>query len=788
MLNRAVSLFKRVRGNEQPTKNIGLSSYGNLDYYPLGFVGANNDLPYSKVGAGGCYHFVPEVHNCISSITGAIENLPWDIKRYPDGIRRRNRQAVDGEVLASDDDLITRHPFQRALQRFQRDNNFSLLGTIALDYNLYGEVALEIAKNDFGRNPTIEWLNPLGLQVFATYRIEWLRYGWNNNSVKYTPNEIAYLHNRNAFNDFIGYPQVLACLDKANIVRNADRFLIDYYSNNARPTLVVMPDKETHTMSPIDHANVKREMRNSLKGVGNQYRTWVLQQTMELLPLEQPDLAKNDTITQHQVDAIYEKFGVPRAMRGNSANSPYANGEETTKRFYWDAVLPLARIIQNFINAEIMPYYDETNGNEVFEFDTSQFDTTTETDMLEAQVIDMNTRGMLMDLYTGARKQEIDAHPKLKDMYIVEGIPVHIDDMREYWKTKLLVAPSVYNTPLLTGEPLPEPTSPDEVIPSDTGDGEPVSEEHIDEAIDNGASGNKSVCTCDGLECSCGNGLQSWQHALYEDDADENDIDERITASLKSWSKYALRRFDPVKSVDIHTPDVAQKLPPYIRFAVIDVLDTCASHDEIKTAFNNVLDTPHIKSIRTYVRALREFALALWRGDMTPSEFRVGVSKRISDSFDEAFMNGVKQGGLSRDDLNGNELNELTQAIEQEQTHVANLADWIEANSKADGGRQRDVFARVDRWGARYASIEDLGQLVASRDKPMLWEYDPRKEHCKSCKALHGQVRRASTWKKLNIRPKSARLECFGMYCGCTLSKTDKPIAKGRMPRIYLRD
>lgn len=738
---------------------------------PLGFVNDNQDLAYSKIGASSAYCLVPEVHNCISSIVGGIESLPWDIVYYPDGIRRQNRQTVEGEILASDNDLLTRHPFQRGLRQFQRNNGFSLLGTIALDYLLFGEVFLEVARNEYGNNALIEWLNPLGVQVFAMREIESFRYGWNASYYAYDPADIAYLHNRNTFNDFVGYPQVLAVLDKVNILRNLDRFLRDYFINNARPALVVAPEGEM-SYSDKDVEGMKRQLRESMKGVGNQYRTWILQTSSKVTALEQPDLAKNDTISQRESDAVYEKFGVPRAMRGNTSATPYKDGDETTRRFYLDAVLPLAKVLQQFINADILPRFAKTSDNEIFEFDTSAFDMVTETDRLEADILSTQLRDGLIDMYTASLRQENHADERLKGLYFIEGVPVPIDEIRDYWKKKLLVAPSVYNTPELTGKPLPEPTQPDEVVPSVEGDGEPVSEEHIEDAIG------------DGTLKKAHNHNHQWQKALYASAPDEDEITERINRDLSTWRSFTLRRFGTGKATQQFERTV---LPPYIHHAVIDALDTCKSHDDIKAVFASVWDIPAIKSINTYQRALRELALALWKDDITPSDFRVRMSKRISDSFDEAFMAGVKQGGLSREDLDGNELDRLTQAIYQEINHVGNLAEWIDANSRSNGGRLRDVYSRVDNWVVRYQQMEKLGFATANKDKKLKWVLDPRKEHCRSCKGLNGQVRRGSYWTKNNLVPQSPRLECF-LGCGCDLKPTDDPVSRGKMPRLYLRE
>ena len=137
-----------------PFKAIQKSSFSGFARFPVGFQ--SRDLDDSKIGAAGAFAYISEVNNCLASIVGGIQSLPWNIVRYKKGVRREGRQQVEGDVLASNNDLQTRHPLQRALKRFQRRNNFDLLGTVAFDYTLYGTVAFEVATNDFAWNPKLE--------------------------------------------------------------------------------------------------------------------------------------------------------------------------------------------------------------------------------------------------------------------------------------------------------------------------------------------------------------------------------------------------------------------------------------------------------------------------------------------------------------------------------------------------------------------------------------------------------------------------------------------------------
>ena len=933
-----------------------------LSSYPLGFgfSGENQDIMHSKAGAAAAYRLVPEVNNSISSIVGGVESLPWDIKRYPSGKRRENGQQVEGEILASNDDLQTNHPMHQALRRFQRANNFSLIGTMALDYTLYGEVVLEIARNDYWSNEIIEWLNPLGVQVFAQSRVEQFRYGWNTTFATLYPDEVAYLHNRNPQDDFTGYPQVLAVLDKVNVARNLDRFLRDYFINSARPSLVVMPPSADDNMSDKDHAGIVAQFRESLKGAGSQYGTFVAQKALNVIPLEQPDLSKNNELSESQSNAIYEKFSVPRAMRGNTSATPYKDGDETTRRFYLDAVIPLAKILQQFINAEVMPYFDMTSGLEVFEFDTSAFDMVTAADQLEAQIIDMQVRSGLIDLYTAAQKQELPVDKKLRGMYLVEGVPVPVDDLKDYWKKHLLIAPSVYNSEELTGKPLPAPSQPGAVVPTESG-GEPVADDAVrEELAEDGEIGaavprNETETQKDGVQEACvllklasspdllalrkrveeylgdvpvqwnlpdtyhvtlafipgitdeqlevlKSGLEamtlpdlklnigsldsfqdfdqyavhfrirknpaltdlqrkivdlcndaeielsiysdpanyvphitlgyagekpgrmtyhskvmvaveslqltnehydvllevneqgsrtptkshqhthepaSWQAKLYDGDPDETEIQQRIDAELKTYRSFELRHYGKA-----HRDFVPSTLPPYIHHALIDAVDTAKNKDDIDTIFAGVLELPRVKSISSYQRSIREYGTGLWNGVLEPESVTSGIQDLISREYEAAFYAGVERGGLDRGDLEEDELGELVDLIESERGHVPGLVSWILDHSKRRGGRMASIRGRVDQWVSRYASVEQVGYLIASRDKKIKWSFNPRKEHCVDCRKLNGRVYRGRVWRKANIYTQSSLLACFGLFCGCSQDETDEPITPGSPPRL----
>lgn len=742
------SLKAGFRAFRSPRKAINFAELGT---YLLGMTGENADITRNKAGAAAAFCYVPEVNNCISSIVGGIESLPWDIKRYPQGKRRANGKRTEAQILASDDDLQTAHPLQAAFRRFHGRNNFSLLSTMALDYTLYGEVFLEIARNEYWSNELIEWLNPLGVQVLTNRRIEYFRYGWSNTFITYGADEVAYLHNRNPQDDFTGYPSVLAAMDKVNITRNLDRFLRDYFINNARPGLVVMPPTPELDMSDADHTRILNQFRESLKGNGNQYNTFVAQKAVNVIPLDQPDLGKNSQLSEFQINAIYEKFGVPRAMRGNTSATPYKDGDETTRRFYLDAILPLAKTLQQFINTEIMPYFDQSNGLEVFEFDTSAFDLVTPADQLEEQIVNAQVQGGYLSLAEAARIQERTVEGWMENRYMIQGLPMRPDQIDALVQARIAAEQAATQPQQLFSRPIPPE----------------VPESNLQRLL---PEPKKAVAVHDHPAF--------WQEKLYADDPDEATIQARIESELKTYRSFELRHYG--KSHRAFVPDV---LPPYMHHVLIDALDTATDQDAIDKAFVGIWEHPRVKSITSYQRNLRELGTGLWRNIIDPERFTTGVQDAISREYEQAFYTGVKRGGLTKEDLTTDEYGQLVTLIQDERDYVPGLASWI-LNAKREGETLATVRGRLDQWVSRYASVENVGYIIASRDKKLKWVYDPRKEHCTDCQRLHGRIYRARIWRKVNIYPRSAQLACFGVWCGCEYTETDEPVTRGRPPNL----
>lgn len=104
---------------------------------------------------------------------------------------------------------------------------------------------------------------------------------------------------------------------------------------------------------------------------------------------------------------------------------------------------------------------------------------------------------------------------------------------------------------------------------------------------------------------------------------------------------------------------------------------------------------------------------------------------------------------------------------------------WLDEQSKRvsdfgaelfkQGITETEVATRADMWTNKALDTLYYQSLaLAAPKKPYRWEFDPAKEHCESCRSLHGTVRTLAEWQE-TVMPKSDQLDCKGFHCGCEL-------------------
>lgn len=211
-------------------------------------------------------------------------------------------------------------------------------------------------------------------------------------------------------------------------------------------------------------------------------------------------------------------------------------------------------------------------------------------------------------------------------------------------------------------------------------------------------------------------------------------------------------------------------------------------HAEILTRLHQMRLVASLRSVASYRAALRAAVRGLWSGTYNQVEFFDAFEDAIRRHFREAWAAGMAEAGMSLEDMNLEERARLEELIWIELGFIFGFADDISAASKAGGFPLQPHLDRVEMWMARYGGVKAEALQRARTDPVLEWETHAD-ESCTSCGKLHGQRRRASVWKRLDLRPQSMRLKCMQSaggvpVCKCTLNVTDQPPTRGRVPKV----
>lgn len=160
-------------------------------------------------------------------------------------------------------------------------------------------------------------------------------------------------------------------------------------------------------------------------------------------------------------------------------------------------------------------------------------------------------------------------------------------------------------------------------------------------------------------------------------------------------------------------------------------------------------------------------------------------SRLIEEQFNRAWREGLRELGLTPEDMTQAEVSRLNELIYEEEGYVLDFASEI-LRARENGDPVSPFTNRAQTWANRYNSIVNEAKTMAGKDQKLEWVLGVA-EHCSSCIKLSGIVKRASVWQNAGIRPQNApnpMLECQGYNCKCQLVPTTKPGTRGRFPKL----
>jgi hypothetical protein len=185
-----------------------------------------------------------------------------------------------------------------------------------------------------------------------------------------------------------------------------------------------------------------------------------------------------------------------------------------------------------------------------------------------------------------------------------------------------------------------------------------------------------------------------------------------------------------------------------------------------------------------YQTGLRSAVRGLWSGEMNWFEGVDSLILAVQANFMRAWEDGMAMCGIRMDEMTLEESSRLEFEINLEISHIYRFVDYIALNSRANKGKLKKLYDRLDMWTNRYTSIRDIAMTYACQDQKLMWVMGYTKEHCEDCQRLDGRVYRSSVWRSVDLYPKKHTLACGGWRCACELVPTSEPCTPGRPPRI----
>lgn len=273
------------------------------------------------------------------------------------------------------------------------------------------------------------WQN--GLQGFKVYA----------NSTAYEPMPVNYIprhdgiywHMVDLEDDFDGVSPVEVAFMHAGIDVESATTQLAFFQNMAIPALLIQPAAD-QTIAPTEAEtdDFLALLRRVAKGVINAGRTVITPNRWDVKELQPrfQDLAMAE-LTQAARESVSMALRVPIELLLPSASN-YAQAYEARRGWIQTWLQPQAEWYASVLTDQLIrplnsrwhiePNYENVPGQK-------------EDLARRTEVINVQVQGVLRDLYSAQEELDIEPDLALKGLYLVQGIPVPKEALREYYKT-----------------------------------------------------------------------------------------------------------------------------------------------------------------------------------------------------------------------------------------------------------------------------------------------------------------------------------------------------------------
>lgn len=672
-------------------------------------------------------------------VTTLYKRVPWfgrAVRRRALALSRLPRVWVVGKKESAE------LPSAALKLRLERTNRMlsSLLYLMETHLILYGRAYLYKEQNRF-RVLTLRQPHPTTVvpEYDTTYTqvIAYQRMGIE--SARWTPDEVVAVWEPNAESEIMpGAAPALLAADAAGALRSGSEMINKAFANGVfAPTLLI---EKTGRASKDDMERLEGWFRRAASGLRNVGRALGLSGDVEVRPLTMIDLDKMavEGLTSQKREDVATALGIPQTLLfSNAAN--YATAQEDSFTFYDQTVVPQAEMIAEALNEQLFQSYG----------------------------IELKFKPGELEVY--------QARESAKAYRVVELYQSGIVTLNE-------TRGALNYTPVPNGdELLPTPAAAAEAAQASAAATAAEAQAKVQEFSGAGRRSEPSAADSARRERRRmqpgARGRGSSQ--VSQEIAKEKAAGEAKSSELGRWERMALRRLDEgsfAKSFAFEP----EALSADEAGAVKALLRKCGDADDVKAAFVIAEMRMAVKGEESYLRSIRSLIRGLWRELISGFDFVDGMYSAIRREYRAAFEEGLARAGATWDGLTLAQQQRLEDAINREATYITGLMNDI-LQQRATGSIDA-FYTRAEMWMSRLDGIRNLGWLVGSGDQKMMWVRNPDKESCTDCIKLDGRVYRASTWLRWDIVPGSAKLECFGTFCGCAMQATDEPLTRGRPP------
>jgi hypothetical protein len=154
-------------------------------------------------------------------------------------------------------------------------------------------------------------------------------------------------------------------------------------------------------------------------------------------------------------------------------------------------------------------------------------------------------------------------------------------------------------------------------------------------------------------------------------------------------------------------------------------------------------------------------------GAGTKAVARLTMRQQLQLHGEQAYLDGLRAGGVQEARLDNQAIKEIAVWRAAQTPFISKFIDDVYSEKDFN---QATIQQRANLWVNK--SLNPLYYIAlgnADKNALYMWVYDPRKEHCKDCLRLNGQIHKMKDYVKKGILPQSPALECKGYNCGCSL-------------------